>query len=137
MPLDAMPLKELLERFRSEDTAHTLRALGLATSGTKSQRMTHVLAATEGRTVSDILALFRTEDLHRVCVQLGVDTGPHGDMVEGLAQEAETKEEQSAPDAPEPEIGWPYRLRRLWIVAGIAVLIYRGYRAIRRSRRNT
>ena len=34
-----MPLEELPERFRSEDTAYTLRALRLATSGTKRQRM--------------------------------------------------------------------------------------------------
>jgi hypothetical protein len=92
-----MNLEELLGRFRSGDIAHALRGLGLAASGTKSQRLNRLLTATNETVASDILEMFRIDDLHRVCAQLGVDTGPHAEMVDGLARQVATEGGQPAP----------------------------------------
>ena len=130
-----MNVEELLGRFRSEDVAHALRGLGLAASGTKSQRLDRLLTATRGTAASDTLALFSTDDLHRVCIQLGVDTGPHAEMVDGLARQVATEGSQPAPaEAAEPEVARLSGLKRVGIIAAVAALLYRVYRAIKRRR---
>lgn len=136
-----MNIDELLGRFRSEDIAHALRGLGLAASGTKGQRLGRLLAETRGTAASELLALFRAEDLQRICVQLGVDSGPHGQMVGALARQVATTEQEttdgggSAPaGATEPEVSRLSRLKRVGMVAAIAALAYRLFRAIRRRR---
>ena len=130
-----MNLQDLLGKFRSEDIAHALRELGLPTTGNKSQRLERLLMAGKGTNISETLALFRTEDLNRVCVALGVDTGTQAQMVDGLAKLIAADDVQSAPDGSAGPTAARLRgLTRVGIIAALAALLYRGYRAIRRRR---
>ena len=130
-----MDLEELLGRFRSEDMAHALRGLGLAASGTKGQRLNRLLTATTATGASDVLALFETDDLYRVCIKLGVDTGSQADMVDRLARQVATKDTVTPPvEATDPKVDRLSSLKRVGIIAALAALLYRLYRTVRRSR---
>ena len=96
MSAPKLSLKQVLERFRSEDIAYVLRELGLPSVGTKSERVSNLAEEAHrvqiksplgllGPAVQQILGIFREDDLKRVCAKLGLGVGVKVEMVAGLA----------------------------------------------------